>query len=99
MPWPAPMRAASPPAPSLPEVHVAPSPASPSIVSVTAPRPVQRAVEIPELNIKSTVADPPKDNAPAGEHDPDQLHEQVIRWIRAELLVNRERTGRLTDLR
>ena len=24
---------------------------------------------------------------------------QVLRWVRAELLINRERAGRLTDLR
>jgi hypothetical protein len=31
--------------------------------------------------------------------DLERLHEQVLRWVRAELLVNRERAGRLTDLR
>ena len=33
------------------------------------------------------------------QHDPEHLREQVLRWVRAELLVNRERAGRLTDLR
>jgi hypothetical protein len=40
--------------------------------------------------------------APAGAasaQDPEHLREQVLRWVRAELLVNRERAGRLTDLR
>jgi hypothetical protein len=67
------------------------------------PRPVQRAVQIPELGIDTTPAAPPAAAAPAAApaaaQDPDQLHEQVIRWIRSELLVNRERAGRLTDLR
>jgi hypothetical protein len=31
--------------------------------------------------------------------DTERLREQVLRWIRAELLVERERAGRLTDLR
>jgi hypothetical protein len=85
-----------------------------------AARPVQRAVQIDELQIKADVA--PAAPAPAGApgpsapatptggasapaaaapaaQDPDQLREQVLRWVRAELLVNRERAGRLTDLR
>jgi ribosomal protein L12E/L44/L45/RPP1/RPP2 len=37
--------------------------------------------------------------APGALPDPEQLREQVLRWVRAELLVNRERAGRLTDLR
>jgi hypothetical protein len=37
--------------------------------------------------------------APGAPADPEQLREQVLRWVRAELLVNRERAGRLTDLR
>jgi hypothetical protein len=62
------------------------------------PRPVQRAVSIPELNIGT---DPPKTTTPgaAAGQDPEHLREQIIGWIRAELLVNRERSGRLTDLR
>ena len=40
----------------------------------------------------------PSARVPRGQ-DPDHLREQIIGWIRAELLVNRERTGRLTDLR
>jgi hypothetical protein len=40
----------------------------------------------------------PSAAAPAAQ-DPDHLREQVLRWVRAELLVNRERAGRLTDLR
>jgi len=61
---------------------------------------VQRAVSIPELQIttppeQSTATNP----GGAGSQDPDHLREQIIGWVRAELLVNRERTGRLTDLR
>jgi hypothetical protein len=37
--------------------------------------------------------------APSAATDPEHLREQVLRWVRAELLVNRERAGRLTDLR
>jgi hypothetical protein len=83
-----------------------------------APRPVQRAVEIDELQIKPAPAhagaaapasapasaSTPTSSAaaPAGAaaaQDPEHLREQVLRWVRAELLVNRERAGRLTDLR
>jgi hypothetical protein len=87
------------------------------------PRPVQRVVQIDELEIRTPVDPAPFPNpaapgapaapspapatagaspapaaAPAAE-DPDHLREQVLRWVRAELLVNRERAGRLTDLR
>jgi hypothetical protein len=87
-----------------------------------APRPVQRAVEIDELQITpaqapATLSAPAPAPAPstangsvptsapatpaaaASAQDPDHLREQVLRWVRAELLVNRERAGRLTDLR
>jgi hypothetical protein len=82
-------------------------------------RPVQRAVEIDELQIQPSAPAAPVAPASAGPaapaiqtggaaapaaaapaaQDPDQLREQVLRWVRAELLVNRERAGRLTDLR
>jgi hypothetical protein len=93
------------------------TPSSPLRMS-PAPRPVQRAVEIDELQIKPAPAhagaaapasapasaSTPTSSAaaPAGAaaaQDPEHLREQVLRWVRAELLVNRERAGRLTDLR
>ena len=102
MPWPAPMRAAPAPATPLPE----PPPPAPLLAAAPPPahngtpparRAVQRAVQIPELQVQSTGGTPAAGSAPA--QTPEQLREQVIRWIRAELLVNRERAGRLTDLR
>jgi hypothetical protein len=36
--------------------------------------------------------------APGGLQDPEQLREHVLRWVRAELLINRERAGRLSDI-
>jgi hypothetical protein len=93
------------------------TPSSPLRMS-PAPRPVQRAVEINELQITpaqapagaaapasapaSTSTPTSTAAAPAGAaaaQDPEHLREQVLRWVRAELLVNRERAGRLTDLR
>jgi hypothetical protein len=82
-----------------------------------APRPVQRAVEINELQIApapgqaptapvsapatgaTPTSVPPAAAAATPAQDPEHLREQVLRWVRAELLVNRERAGRLTDLR
>ncbi len=61
---------------------------------------MQRAVSIPELQINTPPEQPTATSqGAAGGQDPDHLREQIIGWVRAELLVNRERTGRLTDLR
>jgi hypothetical protein len=47
----------------------------------------------------STATSAPPAAAATPAQDPEHLREQVLRWVRAELLVNRERAGRLTDLR
>jgi hypothetical protein len=78
---------------------VVPASAIPSNGTPSPPRPVQRAVSIPELQINTPEQPTATNQGSAGGQDPDHLREQIIGWIRAELLVNRERTGRLTDLR
>jgi hypothetical protein len=102
-----PVRGSTPPA--APASSAAAAPAA-------APRPVQRAVVIDEL--QTAVDDPAAPAAPAGPapaapapaapagggavpgglQDPEQLREHVLRWVRAELLINRERAGRLSDI-
>jgi hypothetical protein len=72
--------------------------------SPSEPRPVQRAVQIDEIATQTNVspqATPQATPAAAAgaAQDTEQLREQVLRWVRSELLVNRERAGRLTDLR
>jgi hypothetical protein len=66
---------------------------SPTSAPRDAPAPVTAATRAPAA---ASGAPAPAPGAPA---DPEQLREQVLRWVRAELLVNRERAGRLTDLR
>ena len=80
----------------LPFGRQAPDDASP--VGAEAPAQASVAERRPEggLARARTAAD---DRARRADRRPDHLREQIIGWIRAELLVNRERTGRLTDLR
>jgi hypothetical protein len=114
MPWPVATRApavavaaSAPPAPLEPARPVQravvvneipaladPSPPSPS---VAPPPPPPIAAAAPDPAPAAAVAAPPSASDAARERE--RLHEQVLRWVRAELLVNRERAGRITDLR
>jgi hypothetical protein len=66
-------------------------------VAPSAPAPAPPASTASAPGTTAASAAPAAAVSPA--QDPEQLREQVLRWVRAELLVNRERAGRLTDLR
>jgi hypothetical protein len=74
------------------ELQIAPTPASPPAAPAPAAATLPGAAQAP-------AAVPGAPAGAAAPQDPEQLREQVLRWVRAELLVNRERAGRLTDLR
>jgi hypothetical protein len=74
---------------------VDPAPPPPPAPSSVAP-PANGAVAAPTPSAGSPAAPAVAANAA---QDTEHLREQVLRWVRSELLVNRERAGRLTDLR
>jgi hypothetical protein len=74
------------------------APLAPPVPAAPA-RTVQRAVQIDDVQVESSA--PPQaagGAAPSALQDPEQLREHVLRWVRAELLINRERAGRLSDI-